>query len=122
MNNNKPINLIQNQIIRCIICHIETIGLEILALCIKCHKQLIAYHKCNAIIAMKKHADIEHGALLKRYVEKVTFVLGLHLNMNQPLNVFMLPNCNFWIFLFTNEFTKDHETQIVFLENVISCM
>jgi len=54
----------------CIICHNETIGLEVLVVHIRC-KGLIAYHKSNGIIAMKKHVDIEHGALLKRYVEEV---------------------------------------------------
>jgi hypothetical protein len=55
----------------CIICHNETIGLEVLVVHIRCCKGFIAYHKSNGIIAMKKHVDIEHGALLKRYVKKI---------------------------------------------------
>ncbi len=36
MNNNKYVDLTQNQMMRCIICHNETINLEILTLCTKC--------------------------------------------------------------------------------------
>jgi len=55
-----------------IICHNETLVVHI-----RCREGLIVYHKSNGIIGMKKHVDIEHGALLKRYVE-----VNLHYSMN----------------------------------------
>jgi len=41
-NDNQPINLFENQITRCIICHSEIIFLEILSMCTRCMKGLIA--------------------------------------------------------------------------------
>jgi hypothetical protein len=43
-------------------------GLEILALCIRCYKCLLAYHKANAIIVMKKHMEIECKTLFAKYL------------------------------------------------------
>ncbi len=54
VNDNQHVDLSQNQIMRCIICHSDTTALEILAICTRYKKGLIAYHKLNGIIAMKK--------------------------------------------------------------------
>ncbi len=45
MNNNQHIDLTQNQIMHCIICHHQIVGLEILALLIITQEGFIAYHK-----------------------------------------------------------------------------
>jgi hypothetical protein len=55
----------------CNICHHQIVGPEILALQIISQERFIAYHKSNVIIAMKKHIEMEHSNLLKRYVEKI---------------------------------------------------
>jgi hypothetical protein len=69
---------------------------------------------------MKKHVDMEHGALLKRYVEKVN-------NHPKPSLVHepttkcshVNPTVISRIFSFTNQLKKDHETKVVFLEKVM---
>jgi hypothetical protein len=66
----------------CIICHQQIIGPKIVAINITSRKRFIAYHKSNAITAMKKHIEMEHNNLLKRYVEKINNSLDLHLNVN----------------------------------------
>jgi hypothetical protein len=45
VNDNQPIKLSKNQIMKCIICHNETTLPEILAMRTRCKKGLIAYHK-----------------------------------------------------------------------------
>lgn len=91
VNNNQLVNLTQNQIMKCIICHNEIVALETLALCIKCQKGLIAYPSLMAygMTFMKKHVELKNSALLKRYMEKIAS--NFHLNMNEPLNAHMLP-------------------------------
>jgi hypothetical protein len=72
MNNNQHIDLTQNQIMHCNnICHHQIVGPETLAWHIISQERFIAYHKSNAIIAMKKYIEMEHNNLLKRYVEKI---------------------------------------------------
>jgi hypothetical protein len=82
INNNQHIDFTQNQIMHCIICHQQIIGPKIVAINITSRKRFIAYHKSNAITAMKKHIEMEHNNLLKRYVEKINNSLDLHLNVN----------------------------------------
>jgi hypothetical protein len=48
-----PMDWEHNQIMRCIICHNDYVGLEILAMQTRCRKGLIAYHESNDIIAIK---------------------------------------------------------------------
>jgi len=72
VNDNQPINLFENQIMRCIICHNEITLLEILAICTRYKKGLIAYHKYNGIIAMKKHVESDHFTLLQKLLEDPT--------------------------------------------------
>jgi hypothetical protein len=58
----------------CIVCHNETIGLEILTLRIRCCKGFIAYNKALGTLAMMRHVEQEHASLLKRFKE----VLHIH--------------------------------------------
>jgi hypothetical protein len=53
VNNNQYVDLEHNQIMRCIICHSDYVGLEILAMHNMCRKGLITYHKSNGITSMK---------------------------------------------------------------------
>jgi len=71
VNTNQPIDLGQSQIMKCIVCHSEMVGFEILPLCIRCHKCLITYHKINGIFTMKIYVEQDHVVLLKRYVKEV---------------------------------------------------
>jgi len=63
INDNKQVDLNQSQVVQCIVCHRKIVGLEILALCTRCHKGLIAYNKCNGISAMRKHVEQDHASL-----------------------------------------------------------
>jgi hypothetical protein len=54
---------------RCVICHSDIVPPKILAMCIRCMKNLIAYHKFNGIITMKKHVESHHFSLLKKLLE-----------------------------------------------------
>jgi hypothetical protein len=56
---------------RCIVCRNEMVSFEIMALCIRCHKSLIVYHKVNDILTMNKHVEQDHVVLFKRYVKEV---------------------------------------------------
>ncbi len=58
-----------NQIMKCIICHNDFIGLKILTMFTKCRKGIITYHKINGITTMKKHVDVDCYAFMKRLVE-----------------------------------------------------
>lgn len=49
VNNNQPMDLKHNQIMRCIIYHHDYASLKILFMCTKCKKGLIAYHKSIGI-------------------------------------------------------------------------
>ncbi len=71
MNKNQPIVLGQSQIMKCIVCHSEMVGFEILPLCIRCHKCVITYHKVNDIFTIKKYVEQNHVVLLERYVKEV---------------------------------------------------
>jgi len=72
MNDNQFVNLSKNQIMRCIICHSELVPPEFLAMHTRCMKGLIAYHKCNGIITMKKHVEFDHFTLLQKLLEDPT--------------------------------------------------
>lgn len=47
------------------------IGLEILVMCTRCCKKLIAYHKVNDIIILKKHAKVEDKVIYAKYSKDV---------------------------------------------------
>ncbi len=46
---------------------------KVLAMRIKCRKGLISYHKFNGIMAMKKHVEFCHDALLKIFLKDEAF-------------------------------------------------
>jgi hypothetical protein len=54
-----------NQIMQCVVCCSEVMGLKVLAFCIKLWKGFIAYPKSNGITSMKKHVKIEYNVVLK---------------------------------------------------------
>jgi hypothetical protein len=62
-------DLSQNQMMKCIICHDDTIPLEILIMCNRSKKCFIAYHKSNGITTMKNHVKINHSTLLKNLLK-----------------------------------------------------
>jgi hypothetical protein len=62
-------------ITQCIICHSNVVGLEILALHAKSRKGFIAYHKLNGIKYMKKHVELEHITLIKKFHKKESYVV-----------------------------------------------
>jgi hypothetical protein len=55
---------------QCIICHSNVVGPKILALHSRLRKGLIAYHKSNGIKSMKKHVELEHITLIKKFHKK----------------------------------------------------
>jgi hypothetical protein len=67
VNDNQPINLSKNQIMRCIIYHNETTPFKILAIHTRCRKGHIAFYKFNGITTMKKHVESYHYTLLKNF-------------------------------------------------------
>jgi hypothetical protein len=70
---------------------------------------------------MKKQVDIKHGALLKRYVEEVNICLRPSLEHESTTkSLHVTATAIFGFFFFINQFTKDHETQFFFLEDVIN--
>ncbi len=72
VNNNQPVEISQNQIMKCIICQNYIVPLEILAMCTICRKGFIAYHKFNGITTTKKHVNPNHSILLKNLLEDAT--------------------------------------------------
>jgi hypothetical protein len=60
---------------RCILCHVDFVDIEILGMHIRCGKGLITYHKINGITTMKEHVDDDHSALMKKLIEDLTIVL-----------------------------------------------
>jgi hypothetical protein len=66
---------------RCIVYHNDVAPPKILAMCTKCRKGLIAYHKFNGITTMKKHVDFDHFILLKKLLEEVVSIIS-----RSPLN------------------------------------
>jgi len=73
-------DLSQNQLMKCIVCHNDTIPLEILAMCTRCKKCFIAYHKFNGITTMKNHVKINHSTLLKKLLKDESNALRFFLD------------------------------------------
>jgi hypothetical protein len=93
---------------KCIIYHNETTPLEILAICTRCKKGFIAYHKFNGITTMKKY---------------VVYFVGTNLAPRSSLDcesskkkVHVSPFATFGFFFFANKFMKDDAIQVVFFE------
>ncbi len=58
VNNNQSINLTQNQIMQCIVCHNNVVGHETFALCTRLQKGFIIDHKSIDIAITKKHVEL----------------------------------------------------------------
>ncbi len=67
VNNNQPMDLKHKQIMKCIICHNDSIDSKILAMHTTCKKGFIPYHKFNDITIVKKHINVDHFALVKNW-------------------------------------------------------
>jgi hypothetical protein len=104
---------------KCIINHNHMSSLEILALCIRCCKGLIAYHKVNGIIAVKEHVEFLHKTLLTKYLEHVTnqFWSTHYWEPNSKKSHITLIIV-FYFYAITT-FTKKHFTQKAFMEDVM---
>jgi len=121
VNDNQPTNLFENQIMRCIICHNETTLPKILAMCIRCRKSHIAYHKSNGIIVMKSHVESDHSTLLQKMLEDPT-----NLAPRSPLDyepskkrVHVSSFIISGFFSSTSKFKKDGAIQVAFLEDLM---
>ncbi len=101
VNDNQLVNLFENQIMKCIICQNEIIPPEFLAMHTRCRKGLIAYHKSNGIIAMKKHVKFDHSTLLQKLLENPT-----NLAPRSPLD---------------HEFTKKRAHMYLLLQFLVFC-
>jgi len=105
----------------CIICHSNVVGPKILALCTKLRKGLIVYHNSNGITSMKKHVDFEDNTLIKMFCQKQYDVAAIILLSHEPTKkqMYMILSAIFGFFSFTNQFKKDNETQVCFLEDAM---
>jgi hypothetical protein len=70
VNDTQLVDLFQNKIMRCIICHSDTTPFEILAMHTRCRKGFIAYHKSNVIIAMKKHVEYDYFYFVEKNIRR----------------------------------------------------
>ncbi len=97
---------------RCIISRVNSIGHKTLAMHTKCRKRLIAYHKINGIITMKKHVDVDHFAFMRKLVEYLTIVLA-KVPLDQQANkkkTHVSPSIIFGFFFIESKFRKDDPT------------
>jgi hypothetical protein len=97
-------DLFQNQIMRCIICHNITTLPKMLAMNTKCRKGLIAYHKSNGIMMMNKHFKYDHFALLKMFLEDHVVIEALRSPLDYEPNkkrAIVSPSNIFGFFLLT---------------------
>jgi len=96
VNDNQPKDLLKNQIMKCIICHSDTTPPKIMAMCTRCKKGFIAYHKFNGATTMKKHVESNHFSLLKILLEDVASLLDHEPNKK---NAHVSPTIVFSFFL-----------------------
>jgi hypothetical protein len=47
-----------------------------LALCTQLQKELITYHKSNGTTTMKRHVELEHSSLIKKFLEEQNNVVA----------------------------------------------
>jgi hypothetical protein len=66
VNDNQLVNLFQNKIMRCIICHSDITPFEIFTMHTRCRKSFIAYHKSSVVMAMKKMLNMTIFTLLEK--------------------------------------------------------
>ncbi len=69
MNDGKEVEVASHQVIRCILCYDNAIN--IFNPRIKEKKRLIMYHKTYGIIAFKKHVDVDHYIIAKKFEKKL---------------------------------------------------
>lgn len=70
VNDNQLVNLYQNKVTRCIICHSDTTPFEILAMHTRCRKRFIVYHKSNVIITMKNHVEYDYFYFVVKIIKR----------------------------------------------------
>ncbi len=123
VTNNQSINLFKNQIMKCIICHIEITFLKILAMHIRCGKGLIAYHKFNGIITMKKMLNDRSTLLQKLLVDPTNLAPRSPLDHEPNKKRAHVPHFTIFSFLsYASNFKKDDAIQVVFLEDLVFSM
>jgi hypothetical protein len=117
-NNNQHVDLDHNQIMICVICHNDYIGLKILAMHTRYRKWLITYCKINGIRTMKKHVDDNHFVLVRKLVEDPNITLT-----KAPLDwevhkkrAHVYPST---IISYESKFKIDDPTQMGLLENLL---
>jgi hypothetical protein len=94
---------------------------KILAMRTRCRKCLIAYHKFNGIMTMKKHVEYDHVVLLKILLKDATLEVPkspLYCELSKKrVNV---PFKILGFFLNNYKFKKDDLTQSGFVEDFMS--
>jgi len=68
VNDNTQIDGKVLQVMRCMICHNEYVPFIAKT---KLKKRIISYFKSNGITTLKKHVDVEHTLLTKKFEEEV---------------------------------------------------
>jgi hypothetical protein len=88
----------------CIVCHNNVVGPEIFELCTKLRKGFIVYHKSNGITTMKKHVELEHNTLIKKFCQEqfdVAAIISLSHELTKK-QVHLTPSAISGFFSFTN--------------------
>jgi hypothetical protein len=121
VNDNQLVNLFENHIMICIICHSEIIPHEFFAIYTRCKKGFIAYHKFNGIIAMKIHVEFDHSTLLQKFLEDPTNLAPRSPLDHEPIKkrACMYLLLQFLVFFSTSKFKKDDAIQVVLLEDLM---
>ncbi len=69
MNNGKEVEVGSHQVMRCILCYDNVVN--ILNPRTKERKGFVTYHKIYGIIALKKHVDVDHSIIVKKFEEVI---------------------------------------------------
>jgi hypothetical protein len=86
----------------CIVCHNDVVGPEIFELYTRLRKGFIVYHKSNGITTMKKHVELEHNTLIKKFCQK-QFDMAAIISLSRELakkHVHVTPSAIFGFFFF----------------------
>ena len=70
-NHNEPIFVAKPQVLRCLLCHSDALGADILALKTRGRKGLITYNKAHGTNAIRKHVEHEHGEVSSRFYRDI---------------------------------------------------
>jgi hypothetical protein len=104
----------------CIICHSDYIDFEIVTMRTRCKKGLIAYHKSNEIIAMKKHVEEDHFAFMKRLVEDFSYIAKAPIDQNaSKKRAHVSPFEISRVFFISSKLKKDDPTHVGFLDDLM---